>query len=97
MAHSPGIIVESRVEGCHGPLATNTNPSIKRRRRVKVVGTVLRAVGAHKWDVQFDFDGKSKEVHSKSLVNVPESSGIPLDEQTDANLKEVSYHCCRSF
>ena len=66
-----------------GPLAANTNPSIKRRRRVKVVGTVLRAVGAHKWDVQFDFDGKSKEVHSKSLVNVPESSGIPLDEQTD--------------
>ena len=97
MAHSPGIIVGSRVEGYHGPLATNTNPSIKCRRRVKVVGTVLRAVGAHKWDVQFDFDGKSKEVHSKSLVNVSESSGIPLDEQTDANLKEVSYHCCRSF
>ena len=73
MAHSPGIIVGSRVEGCHGPLAADTNPSIKRRRRVKVVG-------AHKWDVQFDFDGKSKEVHSKSLVNVPESNGIPLDE-----------------
>ena len=51
MAHSPGIIVGSRVEGCHGPLAANTNPSIKRRRRVKVVGTILRAVGAHKWDV----------------------------------------------
>ena len=61
MAHSPGIIVGSRVEGYHGPLAANTNPSIKRRRRVKVVGTVLRAVGAHKWDVQFDFDGKEKK------------------------------------
>ena len=97
MAHSPGIIVESRVEGYHGSLAANTNPSIKRRRREKVVGTVLRAVGAHKWDVQFDVDSKSKEVHSKSLVNVPESSEIRLDEQMDANLKEVSYHCCRSL
>ena len=37
MAHSPGIIVGSRVEGCHGPLAANTNPSIKRRRRVKLL------------------------------------------------------------
>ena len=97
MAHPPGILVGCQVEGCHGPLAANINPSIKRRRRVKVVGTVLRAVGAHKWDIQFDFDGKSKEVHSKSLVNFSESSGIPLDEQIDANLKEVSYHYCRSF
>ena len=63
MAHSSGIIVGSRVEGYHGPLAANTNPSIKCRRRVKVVGKVLRAVGAHKWNVQFDFDGNSKEVH----------------------------------
>ena len=97
MAHSTSIIVGSRVEGCHGPLATNTNPSIKRRRWVNVVGTVLPTVGAHKWNVQFDFDGKSKEVYSKSLVNVPESSGISMDEQTDANLMEVSHHCCRSF
>ena len=97
MANSPGIIVGFRVEECHGPLAANINLSIKRRRRVNIVGTVLCTVGAHKWDDQFDFDGKSKEVHSKSLVNVPESSGIPLDEQTDTNLKEVSYHSCRSF
>ena len=97
MDHPPSILVEPRVEGWHDPLVANINPNSKRRRRVKVVGTVLRAVGAHKWDVQFDFDGKSKEVHSKSLANVPESSGIPLDEQTDTNLKKVSYYCCRSF
>ena len=62
MVHPPGILVGSRVEGFHGPLATNINPNIKRRRRVKVVAIVLRDVGAHKWNVQFDFESKSKEV-----------------------------------
>ena len=60
MAHSPRIALGSCVEGCHGPLAPNPNPSIKRRRRVKFVGTLLPVVGTHKWNVQFDFDGKTK-------------------------------------
>ena len=97
MVHSPRIVPVTRVEGWHGSLTTNPNPSIKRRRRVKFVGTIIRAVGTHKWNVQFDFDGKTKEVHSRLLVTVPESSGIPLDEQTIENLKVVSCNYCQSF
>ena len=75
MAHSPRISLGSRIEGCHGPLATYTNPSIKRRWRVKVVGPILSDMGTHKWNIRFDFDGGTKKVHSMSLVAVPESNG----------------------
>ena len=75
------ILVGARVEGSHGPLITNPDASKKRRIRSKVVGTVVRAAGSQKWDVVFDYDGKSKEVSSKSLIVVPPETGIPVDER----------------
>ena len=64
------ILVGARVEGSHGPLITNPDASKKRRIRSKVIGTVVRAAGSQKWDVVFDYDGKSKEVSSKLLIVV---------------------------
>ena len=78
------ILVGARVEGSHGPLITNPDASKKRRIRSKVIGTVVRAVGPQKWDVVFDYDGKSKEVSSKSLIVVPPETGIPVDERSVA-------------
>ena len=47
----------------------------------KVIGTVLKSNGQHKWDVQFDFNGKIKVCNSKSLSIVPFDSRVPLHEQ----------------
>ena len=76
------IVVGARVEGSHGPLITNPDASKKRRIRSKVVGTVVRATGPQKWDIVFDYDGKSKEVSSKSLTVVPPDTGIPVNERS---------------
>ena len=40
----------------------------------------IKAIGAHKWEVQFDFDGISKKVTSKSLLLVEGEAGVPVDE-----------------
>ena len=49
--------------------------------RSKVVGTILKAVGPQKWDVQFDFDGSVKEgVSSTSLQIVEADVEITLDK-----------------
>jgi hypothetical protein len=80
MVRSNHVCVGYRVEGCHGPLVQNPNPSIKRRVRSKVVGTVMRAAELHKWEVVFDYDGKAKVVRSSSLKVVEEGTGVPLDE-----------------
>ena len=74
------ITVGARVEGCFGPLIPNPNPAIKRRVRSRVVGTVLRGLERHRWEVRFDFDGKQQEVRSNALKLVPASYGIPLNE-----------------
>ena len=74
------IHVGSGVEGPHGHLQPNPNPNVKRRVRARGVGTVLRAKGQHKWDVQFDVDGKIKECSSKSLKVVCAEVGIPVNE-----------------
>jgi len=80
MVRSNHVYVGCRVEGCHGPLVQNPNPSIKRRVRSKVVGTVMRAAELHSWEVVFDYDGKAKVVRSSSLKVVEECTGVPLDE-----------------
>ena len=54
------ILVGCRVMGSHGPLIENPNPNVKQRIRQPVTGTVIRALGPHVWDVQFDHDGKVK-------------------------------------
>ena len=87
MVVSNHIKVGSRVEGSHGPLKANPNPNVKRRVRSKVVGTIIKAKGQHKWDVQFDFDGKIKECSSKSLKIVCDEVGIPVNEVGGINNK----------
>ena len=80
MAPSSRIFIGCRVEGSHGPLEPNPNPNMKRRVRMRVVGTVMSAAGPHIWNVMFDFDGKSKAVHSRSLKIVPDETAIPVNE-----------------
>ena len=81
MINSDRIHPGRRVYGAHGPLLANPNGG-KRRVREKVHGTVLKAVDQHKWEVVFDFDGKTKIVTSKSLKIVADEAGIPIDELT---------------
>ena len=73
----------------------------KRRVREKVYVTVIKATGAHKWEVQFDFDGNSKEVTSKSLSLVEGEAGVPVDElRTRSEERRVRLrlsHCCCIF
>ena len=85
MTHPSRISVGCRVEGSLGPLQPNPNPDSKRRIRMRVVGTVLSAAGSHMWNVRFDFDGKTKVVHSRSLKIVPAGTAIPVNERTKNN------------
>lgn len=80
MVKSTLISVGTRVEGSFGPLVANPNPNIKRRVRMRVTGTVMNAVGQHNWSVLFDFDGKTQEVHSRSLKIVQNETAIPSHE-----------------
>ena len=80
MVKSTLISVGTRVEGSFGPLVANPNPNIKRRVRMRVTGTVMNAVGQHNWSVLFDFDGKTQEVHSRSLKIVQNETAIPAHE-----------------
>ena len=59
--------------------------------RAEVVGTVIKAIGQHKWEVLFDYNNKTKTVISKLLKVVDNDIGIPLHKQTE--LQEVSYYC----
>ena len=79
------------MKGPHGSLIPNPNGG-KRRVRERVYGTVVKAVGQHKWEVKFDYDGIAKEVTSKSLQLESEGAGIPVDELTssEAASHEVS-------
>ena len=79
------LVPDSRLFGSHGPLVANPNASVKRRVRDKVYGTVVKAEGLHKWEVRFDFDGKSKVVSSRSLKLVPNDAGIPLNEESEGS------------
>ena len=79
MVHINRMFTGSRVNGPHGPLVENPNGG-KRRVRERVYGTVIKAIGAHKWEVRFDFDGLIKEVTSKSLSLVEGEVGVPVDE-----------------
>ena len=74
------IIIGSRVEGPYGPLVPNPDPNKKRRVRSRVVGTVLKASAQHKWEVQFNFDGKVQECSSKCLKVVCAEAGVPVNE-----------------
>ena len=100
MVHINRIFTGSRVKGPHGPLVINPNGG-KRRVREKVYGTVIKATGAHKWEVQFDFDGKSKEVTSKSLSLVEGETGAPVDElrirSEERQVRLRLSHCCCIF
>ena len=48
-----------------------------------MVGTVVEAVGEHKWTVLFDYNALAKTVTSKSLKIVEEGVGLPLDSSSD--------------
>ena len=82
MVESARIHSGARVSGSHGPLEYNPNGKGKRRRRVTVFGTVIKAVGQHQWEVVFDYNNVAQTVSSKSLKVVEQESGIPLNEQT---------------
>ena len=80
------LVPGSRVLSSHGPLMANPNVNVKRRVRSKAYRTVVKAEGLHKWEVRFDFDGKSRVVASRSLKLVPNDAGIPLKkEDKDSN------------
>ena len=83
------IEIGCRVEGCHGPLVANPDPTKKRRVRSRVVGTVRRAEGTHSWTVVFDFDQATKVVKSSSLKVVPADTGVPVDELTSNAVDEL--------
>ena len=85
VVNSVRLLPGCRIFGSHGPLEKNPNASVKRRVRSKVYGTVLKAEGLHKWEVRFDFDGKSKVVSSRSLKLVPNDAGIPLNEESEGS------------
>ena len=89
MVSSKRIYPGCRVEGRYGPLQPNPNPNIKRRVREMVVGTVLRAAEQRKWEVLFDFAGKSRTVTSNSLKVVDGDHGVPLDELHNASDVDV--------
>ena len=92
MVRRCNIFIGSHVEGSYGPLIANPNPATKRRVRSRTVGTVVRAAGHHKWDVLFDYDGKTKSVASNSLTIVPPGTGIPLDELSEAIAPPPYWH-----
>ena len=83
------IEIGCRVEGCHGPLVANPDPTKKRRVRSRVVGTVRRAEGTHSWTVVFDYDQAAKVVKSSSLKVVPNDTGIPVDELRSDTVDEL--------
>jgi len=71
------------VIGSHGPLIANPDTNKKRCIRQPIIVTVLRAVGLHLWDIQFDHYGKvNTGVSSRAVKLVPEGSGIPLNEES---------------
>ena len=82
MVASEQIVPGIRVTGSHGNLIPNPNPNVKRRVREKVVGTVMKAAGLHRWEVFFYYNKKVQVVSSKSLKIVPAETGIPLNEET---------------
>ena len=51
---------------------------------------MIKAAGLHKWDVNFDFDGKLKSVPSRSLKTVPVESGILVNEITATALPDAA-------
>lgn len=91
MTNGGRIFPGCRVSGNHGDLVRHPDANRKRRMRSEVVGTVIKAIGQHKWEVLFDYNNKTKTVTSKLLKVVDNDIGIPLHEQT--KLQEVS-NCC---
>ena len=73
------IAVGVRVEGKHGPLIDNPSGG-KRRIRMKVFGTVLRATEKGEWEVRFDFDGRQKVVRNNTLCVIDNNDSVPLGE-----------------
>ena len=90
MVHSAHIFVGCQVEDSHRPLTKNPNAHSRRCVREKVVGPVIKADGLHKWDVNFDFDGKLKTISLRSLKIVPVESGIPVNEITATVLLDAA-------
>lgn len=83
------IVVGCRVEGPYGNFQSLPTGK-KRRRRERVIGTVIAAIGHNKWRVLFDFDGKEQQVTSKSLTVVDAQVGIPLDRNEVSTA--INYH-----
>ena len=83
MVQSSRLFVGCRVSGCFGPFLSSTSESGKRRKRQRVVGTIIRAAELHKWDVIFDYNGTvKKDVSSRSLTIVSDDVGIPINNNT---------------
>ena len=80
MVQSSRLFVGCRVAGCFGPFLSSTSESRRRRKRQRVVGTIIRAADLHKWDVIFDYNGTvKKDVSSRSLTIVSNDVGIPIN------------------
>ncbi len=84
------IVVGCRVEGAYGNFGSLV-PGKQRRRRERVIGTVIAPIGHNKWKVLFDFDGKEQEASSKSLKVIDAQVGIPLDRNEVSATSTIIY------
>ena len=84
------IVVGCRVEGPYGNFGSLVAGQ-QRRRRERVIGTVIAPIGHNKWRVLFDFDGKEQQVSSKSLTVVDAQVGIPLDRNEVSATATITY------
>ena len=84
------IVVGCRVEGPFGNFGSLAAGK-QRRRKERVIGTVIAPIGHTKWRVLFDFDGKEQKVSSKSLTVVDAQVGIPLDRNEVSATSTIIY------
>jgi len=73
------IIQGTRISGSFGELVPNPKGPTFKRVRNQLFGTLLRSVGANKYDVVFD-NGMERECASNSMKIVPKTAGLPPDD-----------------
>ena len=87
------------MKGPHDPLVSHLNGG-KQRVQLNVYGTVIKAIGAQKREVKFDFDGMSKEVTSRSLSLVEGEARVPVNEliiRSESSHRKVCLYFCRCY
>ena len=81
------ITVGCRVKGKIGELVPNPDCPKEQKVRSHGTGTVVEALGRHKWRVKTDYDGTYLTGTSRTLVVIDESFGIPANEAVGVHKK----------